>query len=927
MGVLCNHDWVSGASTGWRVDLEPYDRFSELGPGLGVLAIVGESGVGKTTVLNNLVGTARHVGTRVLECRASESETSLPLACLGDLLRDVSETELSVVPSPQRRALDLALLRIDNDTFDAVAIPDDRTLGTSLVTLLSRLSETTPVLVVIDDVQWLDRATARILEFALRRIEHCDVTVLVGLRSDEFGEWQRISTGIASDRVRFHRVEPLDLEAMREMFQGLGMEFTGPQLRKIHRSSGGNPFYAKEISRAFSDGIDEQSSTSTMVPERMRQLVAERLRHLPVRTQDQLLRVSALANPTVSCLDMEALAPAEDDGIVHTSSDGRVEFVHPLFAAAIHNCASTTQLRQLHAALADLVDGIEERAVHLQLSSFSPNEHVAAILSNAARSAASRGALDAAATFGMQALQFTPSKEFETVCERSLDAARYQLGAGDRERAQELGKAVLRSTSKVHRADALKLLAEAVAHDDLQSAITLLEEASTLVEDPLRSARIQLILSVIKVGVLDLMGSNEHVVRALSFAESANAPGEIAEALSTLAVNNLMLGRGFDESLCVRALQLERFDGVVSIFQTRSSLLVAMAYEYAGDIIRARQILLNLRDWLFERGSENELSYATILLAITSEASGDFVTAEVEADAALRAATWSGQELFRSFALMVRGLARARRGNLADAKSDLVESSDIASRIGWLIGVNQAAWALGYVALSENDFRHAAKLLAPLLPGIESHGVFEWPMAMPLPDIVEALLAIGDIDQADRATRSFGEWASQFDRPWALALSARCEAMVRASKGDLVRAEVSAQRALTEHDRLAMPFELARTLLVLGVVQRRVGHRKAAQESLRKAIDHFENLGSHTWADRGRAEIKRIGVRKAKTELTENETRVAELAAVGLPNREIAARLFISQRTVEANLARAYRKLGIDSRAQLGALLANQNPT
>ena len=123
-----------------------------------------------------------------------------------------------------------------------------------------------------------------------------------------------------------------------------------------------------------------------------------------------------------------------------------------------------------------------------------------------------------------------------------------------------------------------------------------------------------------------------------------------------------------------------------------------------------------------------------------------------------------------------------------------------------------------------------------------------------------------------------------------------------------------------------MPFELARTLLLLGVVQRRVGHRKAAQESLREAIDLFENLGSHPWADRGRAEIKRIGVRKAKTELTENETRVAELAAAGLLNREIAARLFISQRTVEANLARAYRKLGVDSRAQLGALLANQNP-
>ncbi len=896
----------------------------EFSPGLGVVALVGEPGVGKTTVLNDLVDKARRVGTRVLECRASESETSLSLACLGDLLRDIGETELSGVPSPQRRALDMALLRIDNDTFDAVTIPDDRTLGTSLVTLLTRLSETTPVLVVIDDVQWLDRSTARILEFALRRIEQCDVTVLVGLRSDEFGEWQRISTGIALDRIRFHRVEPLDLEAMRQMFQGLEMEFTGPQLRQIHRSSGGNPLYAKEISRAFRNGLAEQTSSSILIPERIRRLVAERLRHLPIPTQNQLLRVSALANPTASRLDMKALAPAEDDGIVYTRADGRVEFVHPLFAAAVHDSASTSQLRKLHAALAHLVDGIEERAVHVQLSSFSPNEEVAAILSNAALSAASRGALDAAAAFGMQALQFTPAEEFETVCKRTLDAAHYQLGAGDRERAQELCKVALGSTSNVLRAHALTLLAEAVANDDLQSAITLLEEASPLVEDKVRSARVQLILSVIKVGVLDLMGSNEHVVRALRFAESANAPGEIAEALSMLAVNNLMLGQGFDESLCVRALELERFDGAVSTFQTRTSLLVAMAYEYSGDIVRARQILLVLRDWLAERGSENELSYATIHLAITSDAGGDFVAAEAEAEAALRAATWSGQELFRSFALMVRGLARARRGNLAAAKSDLVESSDIASRIGWVIGVNQATWALGYVALCENEFQSAATLLAPLLSGLEVHGVFEWPMAMPLPDIVEALLAVGDVAQAQRATRSFGDWASRFDRPWALALSARCEAMVRAAEGDLAGAEVSARRALMEHSRLAMPFEQARTMLVMGAVQRRVGQRKAAQESLRGAIDLFENLGSPTWADRGRAEIKRIGIRRAKTELTESETRVAELAASGLTNREISARLFISQRTVEANLARAYRKLGVDSRAKLGALLANQ---
>jgi DNA-binding CsgD family transcriptional regulator len=912
--------------SGRQAELDAYGRIVGLDRGLQLLSYVGEAGVGKTTLLKSLLAAAERSGTRVFDCVASQSETRLSFAGLADLLRNVSDQELSMLPTPQRRTLDLALLRIDEEPVNNSVSPDARTLGTSVVTLLSLLSKPRPVLLIIDDVQWLDSATARTLEFALRRLEGCNVTLVVSLRSDEQGDWPRISSGVSLDRVHTLPVRPMDLESLREMLGDLGFTFTGPQLRKIHRSCGGNPFYGLQIARSF--GYGARPLSSALVPDRMREFVADRVNHLPLGTREQLLRASALANPTVALLDMEALAPAEEAEIIRVRSDGGVEFIHPLFAAAVHDSASDRMLRKLHAGLAKLVNGIEERATHLQLSVFRPDEAVAAILSNAARFASQRGALDAAAAFGEQAVGFTLSNEEELVFQRSLEAARYQLQAGDRVRAKALVGTVIRSTSTTLRSDALQLLAEVLVLEDMQAAILLLNDVRGLVgRDLVRSARIELILAVTKVGMMDMAGSLEHVQLALNLSERTNASGETAEALGLMSVINLMLGLGFDQASCLRALELETFDDVATDFLSRPSLMVAMAFEYSGDVVKAREILLPVRDYLLERGSESELSYVYIHLAITSDASGDFATAEMEADAALRCATWSGQELFRSFALMIRGLSRARRGDLAAGKIDLRNSHEIAIRIGWPIGVSQSTWGLGYVALCENDVQLAASFLAPLVPGIEAHGVFEWPVAMPLPDAIEALLATGEVDRADRVTKAFVEWGPLFDRPWVLALSGRCQALVLAAQGDLDGAEAAALRAVIAHELLAMPFELARTLLVLGQVQRRCGHRKDALGSLQRALALFEGMGAPVWVERATAEIKRIGVRKAKTELTENETRVAELAAAGLPNRQIAVRLFISQRTVEANLARAYRKLGVDSRAQLGALFSNQNPT
>jgi DNA-binding CsgD family transcriptional regulator len=322
------------------------------------------------------------------------------------------------------------------------------------------------------------------------------------------------------------------------------------------------------------------------------------------------------------------------------------------------------------------------------------------------------------------------------------------------------------------------------------------------------------------------------------------------------------------------------------------------------------------------RGEEGELPFVIAHLAATAWMTGDLELAEHEATDAVRLATLTGEDLVLALALMVRASVRGTRGDAARSRADAAEALAISERIGWWYGVNQSRWTQAVLALSEDDPQAAVAALEPILPAVEEIGVYEWPIALSLPDASEALIATGELERAARLTDALAGYGRAVDRPWALALSGRCRALLAAASGELDDAQAAAERALREHERLPMPFELARTLLVLGQLQRRRGERRAARGSLQRALALFERLGAPVWADKARAEARRIGVRHAPTELTENERLVSQLAATGSTNREIAARMFISRRTVEANLARAYRKLGIRSRAELGAALA-----
>ena len=232
--------------------------------------------------------------------------------------------------------------------------------------------------------------------------------------------------------------------------------------------------------------------------------------------------------------------------------------------------------------------------------------------------------------------------------------------------------------------------------------------------------------------------------------------------------------------------------------------------------------------------------------------------------------------------------------------------------------------ALGFLEVSLGNYAEALRTLQPLLSAFEATPGSEIMTASYIPDAVEAMVALGRHADAEPLITALESNGRRLDRPWMLAIGARCRSMWLAANGDVDAASLMAEHAMREHDRLPMPFERARTQLLLGQLQRRRRQKDSATTTLREALQAFADMGTALWADRARGELARTKVAPTRDHtLTPSELRVAELAASGMTNRDVAAALFISPKTVEANLARIYRKLSINSRAELGRIVGD----
>jgi ATP/maltotriose-dependent transcriptional regulator MalT len=470
------------------------------------------------------------------------------------------------------------------------------------------------------------------------------------------------------------------------------------------------------------------------------------------------------------------------------------------------------------------------------------------------------------------------------------------------------------------RSDALRLLAEVRYNQTSFAGVApLLEEALAGTDDPALVVAIELDLTYVRANQFsDAAAADAHVDNALVHAARAEDRTLMAEALAVRAMIDFLIGRGVPWGTVERALALEEADRPLPLYY-RPSAIAACLKGWTGRHDEAREELTALRLAAAESGDESDLAYFLTWLAWLETESGNLDTAAAYAGEAAVQASLAGSEFNRAWALSQRAVIHAHRGEIDATRADADEAAEICFRFE---ATNPLLWvtaALGLLELSLGDPAAAWAAVAAPTEALEANGVGE-ALTLFVPHALEALIALGQLDRAERLLDEVEHRARELDRIASLAASARCRALLLAARGDLRGAQEAIERALAEHARTDMPFELARTLLVQGQVQRRRRQKRATRESLEQALALFESMGAPLWAQRARDEIARLG-RRRREGLTASEGRVADLAVQGLSNKEIAQALFVTVHTVEVHLSHAYAKLGVRSRTQLAGRL------
>lgn len=903
---------------GRELELAEVDRFLDgVGGGFVALVLEGEAGIGKTTVWSEARRRAEERGLRLLSCRPVAAEAKLSFAALSDLLADVGDESFAALPDPQRDALEVALLR-RSPTSQATPT---RAIAAGFLSLVRGLATEQPVALAVDDWQWLDLASRHVLEFVVRRLEHERIGLLCSVRAP-------FSATVLAREDRVTRVElsPMSLAALGHIISShLGRSLPRPVLVRLARASGGNPFYALEIARLMADREPGAIAGGEFpVPDDLRKLTASRIRRLPARARDAILLAAVISDADSRTVDIGALGPAEEAGIVTVDPAGRIEFAHPLFASAAYGSIRASERRELHRRAAERVEDREQKARHLALATEGPDAVVAWQLDDAASDAASRGAPEAAAELAELAARLTPSHDPHASNARMLRAARYHFDAGDFGRAETLAQEIFSAAPAPELgARALQLSAQLAARrSNFIKARELAEAALAAAGDDRRlCASIELDLVYCAVSLGDVMGGVLHAQSAVAHAEAAADNGALAEALAVLTMAEFLAGRGTDSARLTRALALEDPVGV-GTFIMRPRVINAFLQLWCGEVEDALTSLAAVHEETIMRGQEGATPMLSLYLVWAHVWRGLFAQAVRLSDQAVEAATLLEDPTTLGLALSARALAHAHVGRVETARADAAQAIELFESLRWRSGVIWPLWALGFAELSQRQPAGTDAVLRPLSDGLAAMGAGDPVMATFLPDEIEALVALGELDRAEAYLAPFERSAHELGRHWAMAAAARCRGLLQAARGESEAAFAAFERAFQVHEHVAMPFERARTLLIAGEVCRRFKRRGRARELLKEAVSTFEQLGSPLWAARADAELARVGSPgSARDELTQTERRLAELAASGLSNQEVAERAFVSVKTVEANLTRVYRKLGVRSRVGLANAL------
>jgi DNA-binding CsgD family transcriptional regulator len=895
------------------------------------LLLEGEAGIGKTTVWMAGVADAAARSYVVLSSRPAESEAALSFAGLADLLDGVLDRVLAGLPPPQQDALQVALLLKD----PAGNAPGHRAVCAAFLAVIRALATDGPVVIAIDDLQWLDRPSATVLDYALRRLRGEPVGLLASARA---GGGFAPPAGASLDEARLGRlwIGPLaatDFEAA--IWASAGARLPRLITRRVFEASGGNLFYGLELARALARADAEPLPGEPLpVPASLQGVLTARIAALAAEVQDVLLVASCLRSPTAVLLERArgpqawpAVQSAAAEGVVEAEGS-RMRFTHPLFASAIYSGAAPWQRRDAHRKLSQIAPSAEERARHQALAAEGPDQDVAAALAEAAHAAAARGAPSAAAELAELAVARTPVELAPARRSRRLAVGEYLYRAGDTARARHGLEAVVEDMpGGPERAAARLVLARLLLHDAGElAALPVLEEAlAEASPDRILQARIHISLARTMGG--DLRYCARHAAAGLALAQQAGDQALVRQARAEKLYNDFMLGGdlALEPDDMVSEREPERGPSAV---EERPVTIVGLCLVRADRFDEARRMLERARQAAQDEGDE---SSQPVLLAYLTDLecwAGNWQAAERYATQSRDAGEQVDHRAWWVATCYARALIDAHLGRIDAARAAAADGlSAVATADGddWAVMILRAA--LGFAELSAGNHSAAEASLSRAAGLAERIGLAE-PAAWRFhANHIEALIHLGDLDRAEHVLTWLEGRGRATGRRWTLATAARCRGLLLAARGDTPGAVQALDEALGHHQHLAMPFELGRTLLITGQLQRRAKRKALARQHLEQALGMFESLPAATWAARARAELSRVGLRPAAPlELTATEERVAALAASGHTNRQVAAALFLSPRTVEDNLARVYRKLGVSSRAELGAAMTRREP-
>ncbi|MFF4501005.1 ATP-binding protein [Streptomyces sp. NPDC001401] len=895
----------------------------------GSVLLHGPAGIGKSTALRALASEYGTAARTVLRCSATESESHLPFLALADLLGLVVDEVSDKLPAAQRTALESALTGRGESTLQR----DGLALRLAVLSALRALAAQGPVLVVADDLQWLDPASSELLGFAARRLGDTPVQLLCAVRT-EGQEYDRHLAASPPDTLAV-RLGALSRAQVSSLLDHRG--YTGlprSTVRDIHRTSGGNPFFALELGRALAENpTPPRPGEPLPVPTSLRALVLNRLDMLSVEARRTLLVASVGARPTLALLREAGRKNAEDEtaqaaelGLLATEPEGpAVRFAHPLISAALYAEAPAQERRAAHAALSTAASDPIERARHLALATTGTDPEAAARLAEAAALARDRGAPSVAASLGLLAARHTPADGEPGPDERRLQAAEDAITAGEVDLARDIARDVLtRATAPADRVRAWMVVIEA-AGQALGEVDTVYPQAlADAGDDPGLLALVHYQLAwrgLVVAG--DFAIGREEAAHAAELAARAGDRRTELLALAFQAQTEILMGHPDGPATIKRALKEPQLPEVACHHNgagaTRYRWLIM-----SDQLPEARSTVNALLREVRRRGMVESEVHFVRLLAETELRSGHCGRALDLARESMRLARDSGIGEVPSAVLA--SIAEASGGDVERALTLGHEAVELAERAGDQMYISRGLTALGHAQLVAGDAEGAVRSLRRVRDLENGLGITDPARGRWHGDLAEALVRIGALDEAQQLLDVAREHALRLGRESVLAVLDRAEALVRAARGEH---EAALAQLTSAQDRLAK--------LGYGLEEARASFARASLHTGRpgpKSYDEaarlFRRCRALPWVRQVEAAavanpvepIAPTAASEGLEGLAAMERQVAALVMEGATNREIAARLFISVKTVEATLTRVYRKLGIRSRVDIVRLAA-----